>query len=365
VTDAPVLDDRGTLKAIIGVSVDITDRKRLEQSLRFMADASATLTTLVNYQSTSQKVAALAVPHFSDWCAVDMVEPGGTLRRLAVAHVDAAKVRLAREQEERYPADPDVPHGAYHVLRTGKSEMMCEIPDALLVESATDEDHLRILRELGLKSYMCVPLQARSQTLGVVTFVTAESGRRYTESDLAFAGELARRSAIAIENAQLYAELRDADRRKDEFLATLAHELRNPLAPIRNALQILKMTRVDAATVERSQEMMERQVHHLVRLVDDLLDVPQVCRERRLQPPALAQAGLLLGVLSTLQDVGVDGRGDQVDDGEDIEQVLAIPRADDRPVPLHAERGGRRRDHREPGLVPTQEDEFAGGRLFF
>jgi len=152
VTDAPVLDDRGTLKAIIGVSVDITDRKRLEQSLRFMADASATLTTLVNYQSTSQKVAALAVPHFSDWCAVDMVEPGGTLRRLAVAHVDAAKVRLAREQEERYPADPDVPHGAYHVLRTGKSDMMCEIPDALLVESATDEDHLRILRELGLKS---------------------------------------------------------------------------------------------------------------------------------------------------------------------------------------------------------------------
>ena len=92
------------------------------------------------------------------------------------------------------------------------------------------------------------------------------------------AEELARRAAIAIENAQLYQELRDADRRKDEFLATLAHELRNPLAPIRNSLQILKMPGVDAATVERSRDMMERQVEHLVRLVDDLLDVSRIMR---------------------------------------------------------------------------------------
>jgi CheY-like chemotaxis protein len=108
--------------------------------------------------------------------------------------------------------------------------------------------------------------------------VTAESGRRYAQEDLVFAEELARRAAIAIENAQLYAELRERDHRKDEFLATLAHELRNPLAPIRNSLEVLKMPRVDAATAQQTRDMMERQVHHLVRLVDDLLDVSRVMK---------------------------------------------------------------------------------------
>src|SRR5436309_4653887 len=109
-------------------------------------------------------------------------------------------------------------------------------------------------------------------------FATAEQGRIYTDAALALAMDLAQRAAVAIENTQLYQALRETDRRKDEFLATLAHELRNPLAPIRNSLQILKMPRVDAEMVERSRDMMERQVHHLIRLVDDLLDVSRVMR---------------------------------------------------------------------------------------
>ena len=99
---------------------------------------------------------------------------------------------------------------------------------------------MRRLRQLGFKSYLCVPLKGRGRLLGVLSFVMAESGRRYSQADLAFAEEMARRASIAIENAQLYAEFRETDRRKDEFLAMLAHELRNPLAPIRNALHIMK-----------------------------------------------------------------------------------------------------------------------------
>jgi GAF domain-containing protein len=218
----------------------LAERKRLEQGLRFLAEASAILGSLVDYKSTLQKVAALAVPYFADWCAVDMAEPSGLLRRVAVAHVDPAKVRLAHELEERYPPDPGATRGAYHVLRTGEPEMLAQIPDAVLAEAARDKEHLRILRELGLKSYMSVPLKVQGETLGVVSFVAAESGRRYSPGDLAFVEELSRRAAIAIENAQLYADLRKADRLKDEFLAMLAHELRNPLAPIRNALHIMR-----------------------------------------------------------------------------------------------------------------------------
>ena len=148
-----------------------------------------------------------------------------------------------------------------------------------------------MIRSLGLKSYICVPLIVSGKTLGLLTFATAESGRKYTDADLALATDLAHRAAVAVENTQLYQALRGADQRKDEFLATLAHELRNPLAPIRNALQILKMPRLDLETMERSRSMMERQVQHLIRLVDDLLDVSRVVRgkiELRREPVELA-----------------------------------------------------------------------------
>lgn len=119
------------------------------------------------------------------------------------------------------------------VLRTGQSDWAASIPDSLLVEAARDEEHLRLLQEMGLKSYLCVPLRSHTRTFDVLTFVMAESGRIYDADDLRAAEDLADRAAVAIENATLLAELKEADRRKDEFPAMLAHELRNPLAPNR------------------------------------------------------------------------------------------------------------------------------------
>jgi signal transduction histidine kinase/ActR/RegA family two-component response regulator len=261
-----------------GTGTDIHEQKRAQESSRYLAEASAALASVVDYESTLQKVANLAVPYFADWSAVDVANDDGSLRRLAVAHQDADKIRLAHELMQGYPPDPQSPSGSLAVLRTGKPEIVSEITDEMLVQGTKDERHLRLIRSLGLKSYLGVPLVVSGNPLGVLTFATAESGRRYTDADLALATDLAHRAAVAIENTRLYQALREADRRKDEFLATLAHELRNPLAPIRNSLQILKMPRLDAATVERSRDMMERQVHQLVRLVDDLLDVSRVMR---------------------------------------------------------------------------------------
>jgi signal transduction histidine kinase len=231
----------------------------------------------VDYGSTMQKVARLAVPSFADWCAVDLVEADGSLRRVAVAHVDPSKVELAHELNRRYPPDPDAPQGVPHIVRTGKPELISRITDALLVR-VKDKEFRRILRELGLKSYLGVPLQVRGKTVGAITFVAAESGRCYDATDLAVAEDLAHRAGIAMENARLYSDVREADRRKDEFLAMLAHELRNPLAPIRNALHILKQPGVDPSVGDRVREMMERQVQHMTRMVDDLLDVSRITR---------------------------------------------------------------------------------------
>jgi signal transduction histidine kinase/ActR/RegA family two-component response regulator len=258
---------------------------------RFLADASAALAAVTDYESTLQKVARLAVPFYADWCCVDMLEEDDTLRRLAVAHVDATKVQLAHELYRRYPPDLAAPQGVWNILRTGKAEIIPEVSDDHLTATVKDRELLRILRELGLKSYIGVPLTVREKVLGVITFVAAESGRRYEPSDLAAAEDLAHRAAVAIENARLYQALLEADRRKDDFLAVLAHELRNPLAPLSNALHILKTPGADAAISERARQMMERQVEQLVRLVDDLLDISRIMRgkiELRRAPVELA-----------------------------------------------------------------------------
>ncbi len=311
-TVSPVTNPDGKIIGASKIARDITARKRIEADLRFLAEASKALAELLDVPSTLQKVAGLAVPQFADWCAVDMLGPDGSLRRVAVAHVDPAKVELAHELRRRYPPDPDSPVGTWKVLRTGRPELAPEISDAALVEAAQDAEMLRILRELGLRSYMAVPLAVRGRVLGVLTFIAAESGRRYEEADLRLAEDLAHRAAVAVENARLYSELKEADRRKDEFLAMLSHELRNPLAPIRNALQVMAMPGADRNTVESARQMTERQVKHLTRLVDDLLDVSRIMRgkiELRKEPVDLA--AVIVAAVETVQPV-LDAHGQEL-----------------------------------------------------
>jgi PAS domain S-box-containing protein len=279
-TYTPDLGEGGVVRGMVAHVNDITQRKRAEHTSRFLADASAALAVLVDFDNTLQKVSSLAVPSFADWATVDLAEADGSLRRVSVSHIDPTKVQLAHEVHRRFPSDPAAPQGVWNILRTGRSEIIPEISDELLVQSVNNIELLGILRDLGLKSYIGVPLTVRGKTLGVITFINAESGHRYDNSDLAVAEDLASRAAIAIENAQLYRELRDADQRKDEFLATLAHELRNPLAPIRNGLQVLRLANADGGMVDKARSMMERQLSQMVRLVDDLLDVSRITRNK-------------------------------------------------------------------------------------
>jgi PAS domain S-box-containing protein len=277
-TISPVKGPDGTIIGASKIARDITKQKHTQQTTRFLADASATLAELTDYESTLQRVASLAVPHFADWCAVDMADVDGSLRRLAVTHSDPAKVQLARELFRRYPPRPTDSNGIMPVMRTGKSEWSAAISDSLLADLAQDEEHLRIIRDLGLKSYICVPLRSRAKALGALTFVTAESGRVYDADDLRAAEDLASRAVIAIENASLVATLKETDRRKDEFLAMLAHELRNPLAPIRNAVQIFRAKGSPVPELQWARDVIDRQLQQMTRLVDDLLDVSRITR---------------------------------------------------------------------------------------
>jgi PAS domain S-box-containing protein len=182
------------------------ERRRAQEALRFLSEASAELSSSLDYHATLARVARLAVPHLADWCAVDVLEEDGSTRRLAVEHQDPAKVALALELQERYPSSPDARSGLPHVLRTGSPEFYPEVTDAMVEAAAHDAEHLRILREIGFTSAIVVPMIARGKTLGALTLVSAESGRRYEKADLGVAEELARRAALAVDNSRLYDE---------------------------------------------------------------------------------------------------------------------------------------------------------------
>ncbi len=278
---APIRDGNdGPLTGIVLVFRDVEQDRRSERVRNFVTQATAELGSSLDYETTLSTLVRLAVPDFADWAAIDVLD-GDVTRRLAVAHVDPDKVALVDEIERRYPTPADAPAGTPNILRTGKAELVSVIPQQMLRDAARDPEHLEMILKLDLHSFLGVPLNARGKTIGVLTFAMAESGRRYSEGDLELTMALADRAATAIDNARLYrqsqllrgdAEL--ANRSKDEFLAILGHELRNPLAPIVTALHLMKLH--PDGNHERERTIIERQVRHLVRLVDDLLDVSRI-----------------------------------------------------------------------------------------
>ncbi|MES1205914.1 MAG: PAS domain S-box protein [Pseudomonadota bacterium] len=203
---------------------DIEDRKRAEEAQQFLDEASAVLGASLEYDETLASMARLAVPQIADWTAVDLVDDDGSLRRVAVAHVDPSKVDLAWQVWKRQRPSISDPTGVGAVVRTGKPDLIELVTDEMLVAgTANNPELLPVIRGLGLRSAMTVPLSARGTVIGAISFVSAESRRRYSQADLAFAQELARRATYAIENALFVRDLRLADRTKDVFLRRAEH----------------------------------------------------------------------------------------------------------------------------------------------
>jgi PAS domain S-box-containing protein len=252
-----------------------------ESRATFLAEASELLGSSLEYKTTLSSVAALAVPRIADWCFVDIVEEGA-FRRLAVSHLSEEHRELARELEHRHLLKPDAPEGPPQVLRTGRADLRAEVsPDFLRVIARTEADY-EVLARMGIQSLMCVPMQARHQPVGLLTLISTQAERRYSAEDLALAEELARRAGVAIDNARLYRDARDAVRLRDEFLSIASHELKTPITTL--GLQVQSLTRSGEAAVQggnldkfRSRvATAERQVNRLSRLVDSLLDISRI-----------------------------------------------------------------------------------------
>jgi PAS domain S-box-containing protein len=255
---------------------DITERKRAEDDQRFLAEATSILATSLDYETTLASLARLTIPRLATYCAIDLVDEDNKLRQLAVAHKDPDKEELIREVRRRNPYDDSLPHGVVKVLRTGKSEMSPEISDSLITSYSTSNDYLEIIRKLNPRSYMLVPLVARGRTLGVITFVADKTGACYDAKSLELAEDLARRAALAIDNARLYGEVQRANRAKDEFLATVSHELRTPLNAILGWSQILRSSKLDEAATANAHVIIERNARAQARLIEDILDISRI-----------------------------------------------------------------------------------------
>lgn len=259
---------------MVGVGLDVTTRRQAEEAAQFLADAGKVLGDIVDVESTLQRLAALAVPRFADYCAVSLIDPNGELRRVPIERRAGEREPVWAEFDVR--AADIVADSAGTAVRTGVAGFVPVLSPALIRERVGDRETAEWLSKLGLHSCLTVPLQAHARVLGSLTFVTGPSGRYFTAADVRLAEQLAERASTAVENARLYEALREADRRKDQFLAVLAHELRNPLAPLASVADLLTRAEIRGLDQLKSGAVLTRQVGYLTRLTDDLLDVARI-----------------------------------------------------------------------------------------
>jgi PAS domain S-box-containing protein len=275
-------DAEGVIGGIVGIATNISERRRREQANSLLAEAGRVLAESLDYRTTLNTVAHLAVPALADWCSVLVRASDGTLETLAVAHADREREQSAREMVARYPNAPETPTGASRVVSSGSSEVYPDISDEMLATVARDATHLAMLRELGMRSAMIVPMRVHGRTLGAISLIAAESGRRFTERDLPIAEELARRSALAIENAELFEAAAAANRVKSEFLASISHELRTPLNAILGYTQLLS-DGITGPVNEAQQHQLKRvraSATHLLGLIDQVLSFSRLEADR-------------------------------------------------------------------------------------
>jgi signal transduction histidine kinase len=305
--DAPSAPQEGEALRSAERERDLAEASR--DRFSFLAEVSRCLADSLDYEATLTTVAGMSLPYLDAWCIVDVLAPDGEVRRIAVVHPDPHKQDAARRLHQQYPPRAGDLIGAPRVIRTGRPEMVFDVPDTALVAAAHDEAHLEVLRTLGIRSYVVVPMVARGHVLGAMTFITAERDRRFGDIDVVMAEDLARRAAMAVDNARLHVEaveareaaeaalvetemaleeattaeehLRDARdaaeaalQTRDEFVSTITHEVQTPLNAIIGYLQLLEMD-VSGALADTQRGYVQRaqeSSRHLLRLVGDVLD---------------------------------------------------------------------------------------------
>jgi signal transduction histidine kinase/CheY-like chemotaxis protein len=287
-----------------------------ERRFRFLAEVSQVLASSLDYHANLQNVARLSVPQLADWCAIYIIEDDESIQPIAISHIDPQKVEYAKEVLWRYPVDPGTLQGWPSVMQSGSPLLVPSVSVEILRSIARDEQHFQVLLQMGMSSYLCVPLKAREQILGTISLVRIDRSPAYTQNDQQLAVDLARRVSVSIENAKLYHEAQEAIRARDEFLSIASHELKTPLTTLQLEVQmLLRLSRKGSGVVpmpvgagaESSRggafevgrgsmgkpapsftpefiatklEVLEHQTKKLSKLINNLLDVSRIAAGR-------------------------------------------------------------------------------------
>jgi PAS domain S-box-containing protein len=318
----------GDRRLFTGTMRDITERMRKEEIQRLFARASQTLSAAsLDYTETLRSLALLSVPALGDWCSLFVVREEEGVERLEVVHADPEKEIAARALGD-YPVDAGSAHPALRVLETGEPVLLSEAPDSLIEAVAQDDDHLRILRDLGVRSAMVVPLRARGRILGALALVAAKSNRRYREEDLATAQEFASRAALAVDNARLLHESQEANRAKSEFLATISHELRTPLNAMTGYTDLMRQGIPEPLSSETMQyvERIGLSARHLLQMIEEILTFSRLeTGQEQLSIQAGSVAGLAEEVRAVIEPLAAE---------KSLSVVIEIP---DHPLQLETD----------------------------
>lgn len=296
-------------EGLAGVALDIDERKRAEialrrtqQMARFLANASVALTDMADHRNILHKVASLVVPFFADWCAIDLLREEGDLERLVVVHSQPRQAELARAIARQWLPSPSDATGPGRVACTGEPELVERVSELHLLSWTRDDEHRRVLQEVGLGSYLCVPIRWRQQTRAVLTMATSEADRAYEAADVRVAEDLAHRTSLAIDNAVLYRASLEADRRKDEFLAVLSHELRTPLNAIVGWSHVLREGTPSPEAVRKGMDTIHRNAQLQTQLIADILDISRIAAGKvRLDVRAVDLSSIVDAALDTLR----------------------------------------------------------------
>ena len=280
-TVSPIFDHQGRITGASKIARDITERKRANERSAFLVEMGALLAGSLDYDVTLRSIARLSTTPFprasyafADYALIDILERDESLRRIAAAHRDSRKEHLL-EQSRGYTPDPERSPLA-RPLRTGQPVLISHVSEADMQRMSRGPEHIRLMRELGPRSLISVPLTARGVTFGVFTLVKSQAGAPYNDGDLAFALEIAQRAALAADNARLYAESQKAVRAREHVLAIVSHDFRNALGVIGTSARLLLVGTIDEEQRTRRAQTLVRVSERMTRLVRDLLDVSRL-----------------------------------------------------------------------------------------
>jgi signal transduction histidine kinase len=262
-------------KRIMTVSMrDITEQKRIEHEQKFLADVGPVLTSTLDYGETLKNIAQLAVRDLADFCSVDVVDQDGTVRRLKVLSRDPSKSWIC-DSLVKIGLDPEKPSLVRSVFQNHKTFLVERL--SVVGPLTQSEEHLRLVQAIDPQSAMAVPLLAHGQLVGVISFVSSSPNRLYGPADVRVAEELAHRAALSIENARLFAEAQRAIKVREDILAIVSHDLKNPVSTIKLVAHIFgTFERIDPNRVKEFADKVRRSADEMDALINDLLDFARI-----------------------------------------------------------------------------------------